>query len=183
MVLPLQLDRDLELRAIGEADTEALFALVERNREHLREWLPWLDANTTIAQTRDFVRSVLAQEEQGLGSCCTVVFEGRVVGTVGYKPIRWADRSVEIGYWLSRDAVGRGLMTRSCRALVEHAFAGLGLRQVVIRVAVGNARSRAIPERLGFTAECVIGNAEWLYDHFVDHIVYAMRRGDWAGAA
>lgn len=182
MVLPLQIDRDLALRAIGEADAEALFALIDQNRDHLRAWLPWLDANTSIEQTRSFIRSVLEQDEQGLGFCCTVVVRGRLVGIIGYKPIQWADRSVEIGYWLDRDAVGRGYMTRSCRELVEHAFAGLGLRQVRIRVAVGNLRSRAIPERLGFTPECVIANAEWLYDHSVDHILYLMRSGDWTGA-
>ena len=101
------------------------------------------------------------------------------MGLVGHHPIRWNDKSVVLGYWLSRDAVGHGIMTRCCRVLVNHAFFALGLDRVAILVAVGNARSRAIPERLGFKREGVILDAEWLYDHFVDHVVYAMSKSDW----
>jgi ribosomal-protein-serine acetyltransferase len=30
---------------------------------------------------------------------------------------------------------------------------------------------------LGFDEEGVVRRAEWLYDHFVDHVVYAMPSG------
>ena len=65
-------------------------------------------------------------------------------------------------------------MTRSCRALIDHAFSTLGLHRVVIRCAVENHRSRAIPERLGFTLEGIERESQWLYDHFVDLAIYAL---------
>ena len=79
-----------------------------------------------------------------------------------------------MGYWLDKEAQGTGLMTRSCSALLEHAFAELDLNRVEIRCAVDNARSRAIPERLGFRLEGQLRQAEWLYDRFVDHAVYGL---------
>ncbi|MBI3110076.1 MAG: GNAT family N-acetyltransferase, partial [Ignavibacteriales bacterium] len=33
--------------------------------------------------------------------------------------------------------------------------------------------------RLGFRPEGKIREAEWLYDHFVDHLVYGMLAPDW----
>jgi ribosomal-protein-serine acetyltransferase len=43
---------------------------------------------------------------------------------------------------------------------------------------VENVKSRAIPERLGFRAEGTVRQAEWLYDRFVDHVVYGLLAGD-----
>ena len=55
----------------------------------------------------------------------------------------------------------------------------MGLNRIEIRCATQNVRSRAIPERLGFKEEGLIRDAEWLYDHYVDHIVYGMLESDW----
>ncbi len=70
-------------------------------------------------------------------------------------------------------------MTRACRALVGHAFTELNLNRVEIRCASDNARSCAIPERLSFRREGLLREAEWLYDRFVDHVVYGLIRSEW----
>lgn len=69
-------------------------------------------------------------------------------------------------------------MTASCRALINRAFGELDLHRVMILCATENRRSRAIPERLGFTLEGVAREAEWLYDHFVDLAIYGLLRTD-----
>ena len=69
-------------------------------------------------------------------------------------------------------------MTQSCRAVIGHAFTTLGLHRVVIRCAMENQRSRAIPERLGFALEGIERQSQWLYDHFVDLAVYALLQTD-----
>ena len=53
------------------------------------------------------------------------------------------------------------------------------ISKVEIRVASGNINSRSIPYRLGFVEEGCIRQAEWLYDHYVDHIVYGMLVKEW----
>ena len=49
----------------------------------------------------------------------------------------------------------------------------MGLHRVEIRCAIDNHRSRAVPHRLGFRLEGQMREAEWLYNHWVDHAVYA----------
>jgi len=70
-------------------------------------------------------------------------------------------------------------MTKACIAMIHHIFNDLHLNRVEIRCAVLNSKSRAIPERLGFSQEGTIREAEWLYDHFVDHIVYSLLAREW----
>lgn len=89
------------------------------------------------------------------------------------------NKSTSIGYWLAEDAQGSGIMTKSCEAYIDHAFRDLDLHRIEIRCAVANARSRAVPERLGFASEGLIREAEWLNDRFVDHVLYGLLSGEW----
>ena len=175
----LQVDERTRLRPVRPADAEALFALTDANRAHLREWLPWLDSIRTAKDTEKFIRSCV--ERARLTGAFTGVIEhgGELCGVAGYNWVDTANRACEIGYWLSADRVGGGIMTRCCRALIAHAFQVVNVNRVNIPAAVGNLRSRAIPERLGFTQEGVLRDAEWLYDHYVDHALYSLLRRDW----
>jgi ribosomal-protein-serine acetyltransferase len=40
-------------------------------------------------------------------------------------------------------------------------------------------KSRAIPEKLGFVQEGITRQEEWLYDHYVDHVIYGLLAKDW----
>lgn len=180
-VFQQRVDEDIELRALDEADGRSLFDLTDRNREHLRAWLPWVDGTRTVDDTLAFIRVARQQERDGFGFQAGIWYRGDLSGVVGYHRIDWSRRKVALGYWLGREFEGKGIMTRSCRALVDHAFRELGLERVEIRAATGNARSRAIPLRLGFREGGFIPRAEWLYDHFVEHVVYTLSLGDWPG--
>lgn len=71
-------------------------------------------------------------------------------------------------------------MTEAVRALTTHAFTVLKLNRVEIRAAVGNVRSRAIPERLGFSQEGVARQAERIGDRYEDSVVYSMLATEWS---
>ena len=67
----------------------------------------------------------------------------------------------------------------SRRRWLAWAFDRGRLNRIEIRCASGNHRSRAIPVRLGLREEGLLRDAEWLYDHFVDHVVYAALAKEW----
>jgi ribosomal-protein-serine acetyltransferase len=69
-------------------------------------------------------------------------------------------------------------MTAAVRALVAHAFDERELHRIEIAAAVGNARSRAIPERLGFRAEGVRRDGERHGERYLDLVVYALLETD-----
>jgi ribosomal-protein-serine acetyltransferase len=176
--LVLRVDDECTLRPLCVRDAEALFALTEANRSYLRQWLPWLDAIECVGDSREFIRACAERAERTGAFAALIESGGEGCGVIGYNWIDSENRSCEIGYWLAENQAGRGLMTRACSALIAHAFDTLHLNRVVIPAAVDNARSRAIPERLGFEQEGVLREAEWLYDHYVDHAVYALLRSD-----
>jgi ribosomal-protein-serine acetyltransferase len=100
-----------------------------------------------------------------------------MVGTHG---VDWANRKTSIGYWLAGKHQGRGVMTTAVRAYVDHAFGSWKLNRVTIEASVDNARSRAIPERLGFREEGVLREVERVGGRMLDHVVYSMLAADWS---
>jgi ribosomal-protein-serine acetyltransferase len=179
--LCFRIDDEMELRLLEGRDSDELFALTDQNREYLREWIPWLDDSRSLADTKEFIKTSLEQFANNNGFQIGVRVQGILVGVIGYHKIDWINRAMSIGYWLGASFQGKGLITKACRILVDYGFNQLKLNRVEIRCAAENRRSRAIPERLGFKEEGVIRQAQWLYDHYVDHVVYGMLKGERQG--
>jgi ribosomal-protein-serine acetyltransferase len=178
-VLRGELPGGAHLRLLEEADAGELYALTDRNRAHLEPWLPWVPMTRSPADTLEFIRATRRQEAADDGLQLGIVdHDGAIAGIAGFHRIDWPNRATTIGYWLSADRQGRGLMTSAVRALVDHAFGERGLHRVEISAAVGNARSRAIPERLGFRAEGVRRDAERHGERYLDLVVYALLETD-----
>jgi ribosomal-protein-serine acetyltransferase len=167
-----------DLRLLEENDADELYRLVEANRAYLAPWLPWA-AEQTREETAEFIRMTRRQQATNDGFQAALSLEGEIVGVAGFHSVNWAHRSTSIGYWLSEEHQGRGLMTRAVQALVDHAFGEWDLHRVEIRAAMQNRRSRAIPERLGFREEGVVREAERVGERYHDLAVYGLLAQEW----
>lgn len=166
------------IRLISHQDAQELFDLVDSNRAYLREWMPWLDANQRLSDTRSFIERSLHEYADSKSVAQVIIHEGRIAGVCDLHSIDWSISGARIGYWIARRHQGLGLVTGACRELESIAFEQLALNKVEIFVAPANTRSRAVAERLGYEMTGRIYDAEWLYDHYVDHVVYCRRRTD-----
>ena len=177
--LTLRVDDYVTLREISEDDTAALTELIARNRSYLREWLPWLDSSTGLHDTARFIGRAMEQAEDDNGYTFGIVCNGTFAGVIGQHYLDSLNRRTEIGYWLDASRQGRGIITRSTARLTDYSFTDQECNRVILHCAVGNAKSRAVAERLGFTQEGILREAEWLYDHYVDLVVYSMLKSQW----
>ncbi len=169
----------LELRLLEERHGEALFALTNKERGRLREWLPWVDSTETADDTLAFIRSSLEQFARNEGVTAGIWNNHALAGVIGTHKIDWANKKVEIGYWLAREFEGQGIITEACRAMVTYLLHDLDLNRVAILCATGNSKSCAIPTRLGFAFEGTLREGEWCSDRFLDLNVYSMLKRDW----
>lgn len=174
-----RLNPDVELRLLDHRHVEELFALADHNRAHLEPWMTWIRGTTGVEHICEFIQGALKQFAENRGFHTGIWYRGQLAGAVGMLPIHWSNRSVELGYWLGAEYQGKGLVTMTCRALIEHAFRDLQLNRVEIRLASGNLRSKAVTERLGFTHEGTFRQAELLNDRLVDIERFSLLREDW----
>ncbi len=147
MDVVLKTDR-LVLRRLTEADAEDLLALhadpavmrfigsVESREQVVTSTLP------------HFIR----YDERGYGFYAAVEQDtGAFVGWFHLRPVREGGNveEPELGYRLHRATWGRGYATEGSKALIAHAFTGLGARRVFATTMAINAGSRRVMEKAG----------------------------------
>lgn len=157
----LNVDKNIVLKQLELADTQ---------REHLGPWLPFVETTKQLSDTQAFVESVVNAHEDRQAYTFTIRVNGRMTGT---------NKKTEIGYWLSREFLGRGIMMRSVRTLCDFGFRELDINRIQIKCAVANTSSRNIPQRLGFQLEGIERAGELLTGGvFTDLAVYSKLKGN-----
>ena len=104
--------------------------------------LQWLE-------TMDAVRLA----DGGFDLAVTRAADGAPLGAIGIGQLDRMLASATIGYWLAREARGRGHMSRAVRLLARWAFEELGLARIALTTDPENVVSQRVAERCGFTRE------------------------------
>jgi ribosomal-protein-serine acetyltransferase len=136
-------DRELFLRELTVADADEYYALIARNRVHLTQFGNYQDEG---AATLAWVKASLARSASGLRFA--IWHQGALVGRAELVPK--LPGHYGLGYWLGREHVGHGVMTKTVSRLLEHARETLEAVAFFAGVTHGNAKSVAVLRRLGF---------------------------------
>jgi len=172
------IDEHLALRVTTERDAEEAYALIEKDREHLGEFLPWVDTIHSLEEERKSLATFLYDPNKQIS--CFLTLDGRMIGAVApaiiNRPALWA----ELGYWIGSEWEGKGYVTAGVREVEKLCFIDLGLERVQITNDVDNVRSRAIPERLGYTFEGILRH-HLVSGHgrIADRSVYSILKHEW----
>ena len=176
------IDEHLALKLFSPLDAEEAFALIDADREHLRAYLPWVDTVLTVADERESLAKIGRYDPDHKVSCF-LTLDGAIIGAVGVPIIDRTARWGEIGYWIASAHEGHGYVTRAVREIERLAFTDLGLERVQITNDVANTRSRAIPERLGYTLEGILRHHLLSGEgRIVDCSVYGLLKWEWPGS-
>ena len=174
--LPIDLGAGALLRRYTLDDLETIWGAVEEERARLGVWEPWVEATRTIDDERTWLERVLADVSSLEGTGLFV--DGAYAGGIGmrFDPFGVA---AEIGYWIRSGYEGRGLVTMAARAMADLAFRERGVHRVAIRAGVGNVRSRAVAERLGFAFEGIARGEGKGAGGFYDMAIYGVLEDEW----
>lgn len=181
-----QIDEELALVTPThiQAAAEAMFQLVDSDREHLRPFLPFVDKTLTVEDETEFIKSQLKAQIDGQTYLFLITYRGEMVGTIDYHFVSPVNRRAEIGYWLHSDFTGRGLMTRAVRGMLALGFESLGFNRIDLYADVENLASQAVAERTGFKHVALQPAQVLMYETFRDMHQYVMLKRDYeAGAA
>ncbi len=173
----------LVIRCYERGDVDAVHDAVLANAEALRPWMPWIDDEPLERATRaEMVRRFRGRFDLGQDFVYGVFdrASGRFVGGAGLHP-RTSPGALEIGYWIVQERWGEGLATEAAAALTRVGFDVMEADRIEIRVAPDNARSLAIPRKLGYREEGRlrgVGDARGSSRARVDLVVFGMLRSE-----
>jgi len=175
----IRVDEEIVLKAIELASAQTIFNSIHSSRHHLRAWLPFVDQTRSVDDTRRFIKSIIHSNCIKKDLIFEIWQQEEFAGLIALKEIDYANRKVEIGYWLDQAKTGKGIMLRSCKAIIDHAFTEIKLNRISIKVAIGNEKSTAIPIALDFYQEGVERNGELVNNNFNDLIIFSMLKKHW----
>lgn len=157
----------LTLRPWRESDMNDLYEYARVDGVgQMAGWTP----HKSIDESREILEMFMREKRT-----FALEFEGKVVGSLGietYEEDRYPEldlrdrRGREIGYVLSKDYWGRGLMPEAVRAVIRWLFDDVKLDFIIVAHFTRNARSRRVIEKCGFhyvnaiPAQCRCGRTE-----------------------
>ena len=101
-----------------------------------------------------------------------ILVDDKVAGMIDLHEIKINVRA-EVGYWLSGEYEGLGIITRSVELLIEYAFTEMNLHKIIIYIQSENIKSATIPKRLNFIKEGVLVEHEMSNGKFVSLDLYS----------
>ena len=178
----------VELRTLDVTFDNArmLFDAVVKNRDHLLPWMLW--ASEAVTRTPEDSFNGLLRRQEGRDDKTKYDFGlflgDRYIGNMGIFDISMEKKSAEIGYWLAKDATGKGYMTEAVKLLEDEAFLNLDLNRIMIKCDPRNIASANVAKRLGYTFEGVLRETTYsdVEKRFVDDAVYSKLRAAWENA-
>ena len=101
------------------------------------------------------------------------------VGSIGFLPQNDVERvSAEIGYWLSEEYWGRGIMTEVLRAVTEYAMREHDLMRIYALPFEWNTASSRVLEKCGYTLEGRLRKSAIKNGKVIDQLMWGYVKDD-----
>lgn len=155
-------DDGAELRPLEPWQAGEFLAHMERGREFIGQHIGFPDRATDLESSRACLQSYAEKAASDTGRIHGIWTDvppdspgrgGTLVGGVLFPTMNAAQRTAEAGCWLEPAAVGRGLVTRAARVVIDWVIEERGFHRVEWIASSHNAPSIAVARRLGMTKE------------------------------
>ena len=170
---------NISLELLAEKHAAETFSLINANRVYLKEWLPWVDNMQTVDDFKAYIANCNEMHKKGSDLGCVIIYNNAVAGRIGIHHINQHNKIGAIGYWLGESYAGKGIITRSCKAIIKYGFEILNLNRIEIKCGAGNYKSKAIAERLSFKEEGILRQAELVNDKYIDLYLFSLLKEEW----
>jgi len=178
-LVSIPVDTDILLRSFLPDDADHLFNVVNESRTHLAPWLAWVHNTTNPTHSKQFIETSIhkaeMQEELVLGIFCN----DQIIGCLGMHNWDRTTRRAQIGYWLSKEYVGKGIINNSLSLFIDFLFSKLELNKLEIHFAAANQKSARVAENAGFRIEGIIRKATFRNGMADDLVMTGLLREEW----
>ena len=173
------IDDRLQLRTYAVADAQELFDAVNNSRKHLNPWLEWVSKTTKPEHSLQFIQQSLHQLNMQEALALGIFEHDKIIGGIGMHAWDQETKRAQIGYWISSEYEGRGIISRSMVKFVEFLFDKIGLNKIEIHFLQANKRSTKVAERLGFKVEGIIRQSIMRNGMPEDVVIAGLLRNEW----
>ena len=136
-----------------------VFDIIVANREEFRPWLEWTDS---VQKPEDELPLLEGDKDSAEWF---IKWNNTIVGRIGFVKLSEKNNIGEVGYYLDKNAGGRGIMTAAFEQLEKKAFENGGCNRIEVKIEHDNKKSLGEVKRLNYTQEGVLRQ-----DHFINGV-------------
>ncbi|WP_261134385.1 GNAT family N-acetyltransferase [Bacillus sp. Marseille-Q3570] len=159
----------LILRKITLDDAEDMYSYA--SDEEVTRFVTW-NTHSSSSDTIEFINSFLPQYDAPWG--IELKENGKCIGTVHFVWWQPEHKAAEIGYVLSKEYWGRGLITEAARAVITFGFESMDLVRIQARCFLENKGSERVMEKLGMSFEGISRKGMYVKGEHKDLKVYSI---------
>ena len=174
-------DEVVALRPWRADDAPAVAAVIDGDPE-IASWLDQVPQPYGLDEAHAYIAACRRGWEEGTGASFAVLdaADERVLGSLG---IRLADLPAgvaEAGYWVVREARGRGVATRALRLAARWILGQEGLERLQLRADALNVPSQRVAEKAGFRREGILRSLHYnpRLGRRVDFVIFSLLPGE-----
>lgn len=173
---------DVRLRVIRMRDVKTIERLLMEHRAWLRPWEATSPYGPNSFDVKGMVRSLLRSYDDRSGIPFVIEYDGRIVGQLNVANILHGSvSSAVIGYWISPDVAGLGIMPTSVALASDYLYGVVGLHRVEIDIRPENAASLRVVAKLGFRYEGFKQRFIHINGAWRDHMIFALTKEEVEG--
>lgn len=152
----ISLGAGAQLEPLEPWQTDEFLAHMDRGRDYIGRYIGLPDATADRLSARAWLQSYADKAAADAGRLYGIRLDGTLVGGVLFRVFDAAAGTCEAGCWLEPAAVGRGLVTRAARLIIDWAVEERGMHRIEWQVASGNTASINVAKRLGMSRDGVL---------------------------
>ncbi len=161
------------LRAWNIADAESL-AKHANNWNIAKNMTDGFPFPYTLDAAQNFINKVNSMSPQTLFA---IDINGEAVGGIGlHQQSDISRKNAELGYWLSENYWGNGIIPEAIKEIVSFGFENLDINRIFARPFGSNLASQKVLEKAGFTFESKFEKTLFKNEEFVDELFYSIRK-------
>jgi ribosomal-protein-alanine N-acetyltransferase len=174
---PILTHEQIRLRVAKIRDSKELERIILGNRDWLR---PWEATNPHAPNSFDIkaqLRGLLRQLNDESGMPFVIEVQGKLQGQLNVANVMYGSvSSAVLGYWVSPEVAGRGVMPTAVALVTDYLMDQVGLHRVEINIRPENLASLRVIQKLGFRYEGLKQRYIHINGGWRDHYVFALTK-------
>ncbi len=186
-------DDGAELRPVSYVykRQEEFLAHIDRGREFIGQHNALPDVVTDLESSRAFLQAYAEKAASDTGRIHGIwtadgpadgTENGTLVGAVIFRQMDVGQGTAEAGCWLEPAGVGKGLVTRAARVIIDWAVEVRGIHRVDWWCSADNTPSIAVARRLGMTRDGVLRESYLYRGKRHDEEIWSVLAPEWRAA-
>ena len=176
VVLPnqIQCKDELRLKAVFLEDAESFLTVITENQKHFSRFEFIAPTFETLQEIQDVIQSLCIHKTSYSGASYGLWNEEFLLGLFTINQIDWANRTADIGFWLTETSTGKGFARIALKSLINCCSGVLNLNVLTAHTAVSNIRSQSVLEKAGFNRKNLLKDHIHVRGKSVDEFLYTL---------